>query len=141
MPKRNTLPTLALGLLAGFASTGASAEVALGKDYLVGTWSLEGSDRCQTAGAENIAFRADDTLILGRGGPADAVGFFQIADNRLDLHVVASPHRIRGNLPQHEGIYGYGHLPVFLFDVEQDSFEAIVPFDGDVRRRTAHRCK
>ena len=141
MRNRSTIPTLALSLVAAIVSSGASAEAAVGKDYLVGTWSLEGSDRCQVAGAEHAEFRADDTMTLGRGGPADAVGFFEISDKRLDLHLVASPHRISVELPEHAGRYDYGHLAVFVFDAEQDSFEAIVPFEGDVRRRTVHRCK
>ena len=141
MRNRDKLSTLALALLGGIVSSGASAEATLGKDYLVGNWSLEGSDRCNTAGVEHIAFRADDTLTLGRGGPADAVGFFEISGDRLDLHLVASPHRINPALPGYEGRYGYGHLAVFVFDAEQESFQAIVPFEDDVRRRTAYRCK
>jgi len=85
--------------------------------------------------------QSDTLLTLGRGGPADAVGFFEISDKRLDLHLVASPHRISVELQQHEGRYDYGHLAVFVFDAEQDSFEAIVPFEDDVRRRTVHRCR
>ena len=141
MRNRDKLSTLALALLGGIVSSGASAEATLGKDYLVGKWSLEGADRCQVAGAENVEFRADDTLTLGRGGPADAVGFFEISGDRLDLHLVASPHRISDVLPDYAGRYDYGHLAVFVFDAEQDSFQAIVPFEDDVRRRTVHRCK
>ena len=135
-----TIPTLALTLVAAIVSSVASAEATLGKDYLVGTWSLEGCDRCQVAGAEHVAFSADETLTLGRGGPADAVGFFEISDKRLDLHLVASPQRISAELSAHKGRYDYGHLAVFVVDAQQDSFEAIVPFEDDVRRRTVHRC-
>ena len=119
----------------------ASAETTLGTDYLVGKWSLEGGDRCQAVGAEHIEFRADDTLTLGRGGPADAVGFVELSDNRLDLHLVASPHRITGALDQYKGLYDYGNLAVFVFDAQPDSFDAIVPFQDEVRRRTVHRCQ
>ena len=138
---RKIIPILALTLLTGIVSSGVSAEATLAKDYLLGTWSLEGKDRCQTAGAEHVEFSADDTMTLRRGGPADAVGFFEISGDRLDLHLVASPHRINSALPDYEGRYDYGHLAVFVFDAEQGSFEAIVPFEDDVRRRTAHRCK
>ena len=58
----------------------------------------------------------------------------------VDLHLVASPHRITGALHQHVGRYDYGHLAVFVFDAEKDSFDAIVPFRDEVRRRTLHRC-
>ncbi len=142
MRRRKMTPALALIVLAGIGPSGASAEVTFGKDYLVGRWSLEGADGCQVPGAEHVEFRADDTLTLTRGGPADATGFFELSEKpRLDLHLVASPHRISGTLPGYEGRYDYGHLAVFLFDMEQDSFEAIVPFEDEVRRRMAYRCK
>ncbi len=141
MRNRNRTSRITLALLAGMVSTGALSEATVGKDYLVGKWSLEGADRCQVAGAEHVEFRADDTLTLGRGGPADAVGFFELSDNRLDLHLVSSPHRITDALHQYKGRYGYGDLAVFMFDAEKDSFEAIVPFQDDVRRRTVHRCQ
>lgn len=49
----------------------------------------------QVAGAERVEFRTDDTLTLTRGGPAEATGFFELSEKpRLDLHLVASPHRI-----------------------------------------------
>jgi hypothetical protein len=142
MRRRKMTPALALIVLAGIGPSGASAEVTFGKDYLVGRWSLEGADGCQVPGAEHVEFRADDTLTLTRGGPADATGFFELSEKpRLDLHLVASPHRISGTLSDYEGRYDYGHLAVFLFDMEQDSFEAIVPFEDEVRRRMAYRCK
>ena len=138
---RNTIPALALALFAGFSSTSASAEVTANKDYLLGTWSLEGSDSCHSTGKENVEFRADNTLSLGSGGRADSAGFFELSGDRMDLHMVASPNRGSSAVPHEAGQYGYGHLAVFFFNVEQDSFEAVVPFEGDLRRRVAHRCK
>jgi hypothetical protein len=141
MRKRKMVTIVALTLMAGIVSSGVSAEATLGKDYLIGNWSLEGKDRCRKPGAEHVEFRNDDTMALGRGAEADAVGFFEISGDRLDLHMVASPHRINPALPGYEGRYGYGHLAVFVFDAERESFQAIVPFEDDVRRRTAYRCK
>jgi hypothetical protein len=99
------LATLALALVAGIPAGAASAAATLDKAYLLGQWSLQGSERCKADGAEHIEFRADDTLTLGRGGPADAAGFFELTGNRLQLHLVASPHRISGDLPDYEGSF------------------------------------
>jgi hypothetical protein len=141
MRKHNPMATLTLAFVVSLACSGASAQAVLDEGYLIGNWSLEGADQCNVGGSEHIEFRADRTLTLGRGGEADAAGFFEVSGNRIDLHLVASPHRITGALHHMEGRYGYGDLAVFAFDPQQDSFEAIVPFRNDVNRRTVHRCQ
>ena len=73
-------------------------------------------------------------------GQLDTVGFWEIDDNRVDLHMVGSPYRLDDALVQHKGEYGYAHLPVFAFDIEDNVFDAVVPYEGEVRKRSAHRC-
>ena len=132
---------LAFGMLAGLHVADIAAETALGPDYLVGRWSLEGADRCNTVGAEHIELGADDTFKVDRGRQVDVIGFWELSGNRIDLHLVASPHRITAVLSDYPGRYGYDNLPVFAFDAQADSFEAVVPFGEEVRKRTVHRCR
>lgn len=138
---RGKFTSLAMGLLVSVAATGgAGAQTDVAKDYLVGTWSLEGIGDCNVAGSEHIEFGADDTVRIHRGSQVDAVGFWEATGNRVTLHLVASPHRITGALHHLSGRYGYADLAAFVFDAEKDSFNAMVPFADELRRRRAHRC-
>ncbi|MGB5177592.1 MAG: hypothetical protein WBP44_02565 [Gammaproteobacteria bacterium] len=108
--------------------------------YLVGTWGLEGKENCGVSGKEHIKLAENGKFELGRLGRVDFVGFWALEGNRLDLHMVGSPYRIDNALVQHKDQYGYAHLPVFIFNMGNNTFDAVVPEQDDVRMRSAQRC-
>lgn len=127
-------------LLMSFGQAPVALAQDVSPDFLVGVWSFQGKENCGVTGAEHIAFLEQGTFELGRKGTVDMVGFWELEDNRIDLHMVGSPYRFDDSLVQVKGQYGYAHLPVFTFDVEENAFDAVVPHEGEVRKRTAHRC-
>ena len=132
---------LALGLLAGWASSAATAGTGLSADYLVGRWSFEGSERCSAAGAEHVEFRENETFQVDRGKQVDAVGFWEVSESRIILHLVASPHRITSAHPEIAGLFDYGNLKLHTFDLEADSFTAVVASGDEVNKSKASRCR
>jgi len=127
---------LVLSLVQG---TAALAEE-LSTSYLVGTWSFQGKENCRVAGAEHVQFKENGTFEYGGHGRVDSVGFWHVVENRLDLHLVTSPHRLDDTLLGYKGQYGYANLPVFAFDIESDAFDAVVEHEGEIRKRTTYRC-
>lgn len=110
-------------------------------DYLVGRWSLEGKGSCGAQNAENVEFMANEVFHLDRGKRVDAVGFWQVKGNRVELHLVTSPHRISGAHPEYEGVFDYADLPIYVFGAEKDTFEAVVADGDEVHKRIAYRCQ
>lgn len=112
----------------------------LSTSYLVGTWSFQGKENCRVAGAEHVQFKENGTFEHGPQARVDSVGFWHVDENRVELHLVSSPHRLDDTLLGYKGQYGYAYLPVFAFDIESDAFDAVVEHEGEIRKRTVYRC-
>lgn len=132
-------------LICGLAVSAVGAETIkpdmVAPDYLVGRWSLEGKNSCGAQNAENVEFMANEVFHLDRGQRVDAVGFWRVMGNRVELHLVTSPHRISGAHPEYEGMFDYADLAIYVFDAEKDSFEAVVADGDEVHKRIAYRCQ
>jgi hypothetical protein len=70
-----------------------------------------------------------------------AVGFWQIEDDRLDMHILASPASLGPPL-QEQFAGGYGYVPVtaLLFDVADDNFRMVQSIGGALQGLNVFRC-
>jgi hypothetical protein len=129
-------------LVASALTLGTAAEAAtLSADYLVGRWTTGGVDACTRAEHERTVFRADGTFATERGGKAVAVGFWQVEDDRLDLHVLASPAAIEPGLQEHvDGGYGYVRIKALTFDLAEDAFRMVQSAGGELQGLNVVRC-
>jgi hypothetical protein len=120
---------LAVGMAAG-APAGAAT---LSADYLAGKWTTGSKEACANVEHERTVFRQDGTAV--------AVGFWQIDDDRLDMHILASPASLGPPLQEHlDGGYGYVPVTALLFDVADDSFRMVQSIGGALQGLNVFRC-
>jgi hypothetical protein len=128
---------LAIGMAAG-APAGAAT---LSADYLAGKWTTGSKDACTKLEHEQTVFRKDGTFATEHNGKAVAVGFWRIDDDRLDMHILASPASL-GPPAQEHLVGGYGYVPVtaLLFDVADDNFRMVQSVGGALQGLNVFRC-
>ena len=128
---------LAVGMAAG-APAGAAT---LSADYLAGKWTTGSKEACTKVEHERTVFRQDGTFATEHNGKAVAVGFWQIDDDRLDMHILASPASLGPPLQEHlDGGYGYVPVTALLFDVADDSFRMVQSIGGALQGLNVFRC-
>lgn len=112
----------------------------LGGDYLVGTWVVD-QDSCSDASSEFLIFRQSGAVESVRAGKLEAAGFWNLGNDMVDVHVVASPAFFHDDLKVMEGQYYAFPIRVVPFNLEADKFEAIGLLGDQVRRAVFVRCK
>jgi len=133
-------PVLALVLGSVAAAQQAPILEEIPDGHLVGTWVIGGADACDTAGSEHFVFNADGSFSTVQDGQPTAVGFWQIEDDQLDLHIVSSPASFGEHLAPFAGQYGYYHLNALLFDATQQTLRMVASLDGELRGANLTRC-
>jgi hypothetical protein len=126
----------ALPLLALAAPAGAAA---LSDAYLVGTWSTGAVAACTDPNAERSVFRADGTFATERNGKAVAVGFWELADDKLAMHVLADNNTVP-ELDPLDADYGYYVVRALVFDVADDTFRMVQSIGTHLQGVNAVRC-
>jgi hypothetical protein len=133
--------------LVGVLCLGAEAKAAeLSSDYLLGTWLIDSTD-CADNSAEFVIFRDTGAVESVREGKLEAAGFWEIVDDTVVVHVVASPAFFHGDregfegLKAFEGQYDAFRIRVVPFNVEPDSFGAIGLLGEQVSKGSFTRCK
>ena len=115
----------------------------LSQDYLAGRWVID-SQSCNSMESEYIEFRKDGTYVSGRGGKSEIVGFWNLEDDILKLHMLTSPaffDDIHGALADFENKYQYLPARMVIFNAKKDSLEAIGLLGDVIKRAKAVRCK
>ena len=115
----------------------------LSADYLYGRWVV-GAQDCGSSSAEIYEFRKNNTFECTRAGRTEVVGFWDMKDGVLELHMVTSGgfyDDIHKDLADFEGIYGYFQAKMVIFNTKKQSFEAVGVLGDEVRRASAKRCK
>ena len=112
-------------------------------DYLYGRWVIDDKN-CSSPNSEYIEFRKNGTFECTRMGKAEIVGFWEIKDDTLELHMVSSPayfSDIHKKLAEFEGVYDYFQGKMVLFNTNNTGFEAVGVIDNEMKRATAVKCK
>jgi hypothetical protein len=124
--------------LAGRAVEAAS----LSAEYLEGRWTTGGVESCTRPEHEQTVFRKDGTFATEHNGKAVAVGFWELEDDRLDMHIMASEAVLAPALQEElAGRYHSLHVEALLFDVADDRFRMVQNIAGELKGLDVVRCR
>ena len=115
----------------------------LSADYLYGRWVID-QQNCSSPDSEYIEFRKNGTFESTRTGNAEIVGFWELNEDILKLHMVTSPaffDDIHRALVGFKGQYNYFLVRMVIFNTDQNSFEAFGVLGDEIKRATAERCQ
>ena len=130
---------LAVPIVLAMASA-AFAQNANDEIPLDGTWAIGDAQACDDATSERLTFNADGTFSAEQGGKATATGFWQLADDKLDLHMVSSPAFFNDQLQPFTGGYAYYYTQALLFDYEEQSLRMVAYMAGQLQGANLARC-
>ena len=115
----------------------------LNATYLTGRWVLDAQD-CSAADVETIEFRKNGTFESTRAGKAEAVGFWGINADIVELHMVTSPayfDDVEPTLGAFKGLYQYFQARMAIFNIQKDSFEAVGVLGNQIKQARAVKCQ
>ncbi len=129
--------------LIGFSFGADAANMA--PEYLEGNWVIGPTEqKCNTADSEYFIFQNNGTFEAGRSGKAEAVGFWQIKGDVLNLDFISSPgffHDIHEELKEFENLFDYFSVKVVPFNVKKDRFEGVGVLGDQIQKGIAIRCR
>ena len=132
---------IGLGLVGAMAFTTAASAATLSPDYLVGRWTTGAVENCSRAEHEQTMFRDDGTFATEHSGKALAVGFWQVEDDRIDMHILSTeaslPQSLQDALP---GDYHALQVKGLVFDVTDNGFRMVQTLGGELRGLAMVRC-
>ena len=114
----------------------------LSADYLYGRWVID-EQNCSSPDSEYFEFRKNGTFESTRRGETEIVGFWELNEDILKLHMVTSPaffDDIHRALVGFKGQYNYFQVRMVIFNTDQNSFEAFGVLGDEIKRATAERC-
>jgi hypothetical protein len=114
----------------------------LSADYLRGRWVID-EQNCSSSKSEYLEFRKNGTFESTRTGKAEIVGFWELAEGTVTLHMVTSPAffvDLDKGLREHEGAYHYFLASLVIFNTQDTGFEAVGMIGSQVKRVKAARC-
>ncbi|MBL8667165.1 MAG: hypothetical protein JNM48_06860 [Rhodospirillales bacterium] len=106
---------------------------------VIGTWAVN-EGQCSDPNAEFIIFSKDGTVESIRNGQTDAVGFWKLQDDKLQLNVLAPPARLDERLKDVDGYYPFD-IVIAPYDIQPDKFLAVGILGDQVRYGKFARCK
>jgi len=124
------------------AATSLAAEAVLSSGYLQGKWSESGAQGCTSDHAGYVMFHNNRTLEAGHGQTVKAVGFWELGEGTLTLHLLVSPAGGRTAHPFYQQRYHYQYLSPKMLSLQADSFD--YTHDTGVQsgeKRTLTRCQ
>ena len=123
------------------AATALAAEVVLSSDYLQGKWSEKGNQGCTSDHAGYVVFNNNGTLQAGHGKTVRAVGFWELNDGAVTLHMLVSPSGGGGH-PFYQQRYYYQYLSPKMLGLQADSFDYTQDTGAQAgEKRTLTRCQ
>lgn len=137
------LKTAALAALLGLLMVPWAHAADLNADYLVGRWVL-GAQDCKSPDIETIEFRKNGTYESIRSGEVQIVGFWRIDQDLVELNMVTSPayfSDIDPRLESYKDLYNYFQSKVAIFNIQEDSFEAVGVMGHAIERTRAVKCR
>jgi hypothetical protein len=136
------VPTFAVALASAAFAQDPPDEVAdeIPDGYLEGTWAIGDAEACDAPTTEHLTFDADGTFTAVQGGEPTAAGFWQLDDDKLDLHMVSSPVFFDDQLEPFTGQYTYYYAQALVFDYEDQTFRMVAYLGGQLRGANLARC-
>jgi hypothetical protein len=116
------------------------AEDEIPDGYLEGTWAIGDAGACDNPTTEHLTFDANGTFTAEQGDESTAVGFWNLVDDKLDLHMVSSPAFFGDQLQPYSGQYAYYNVQALVFDYEEQSFRMVAYMAGQLRGANLARC-
>lgn len=114
-------------------------------EYLQGNWVIGPKEqKCAAADSEYFKFHKNGTFEAGRSGKAEAVGFWNINADVLNLDFISSPgffHDIHEELKEFENVFDYFSVKVVPFNIENDRFEGVGVLADQIQKGIAVRCR
>ena len=115
----------------------------LTNETLVGKWVVN-EGKCTDANAEFLIFQKNGAVESIRDGKLDALGFWTLSDDNIDVDVLAPPSFFKERFKElKDASVGYQqfHITIAAFDIAADSFQGIGVLGEQVRRGKFARCK
>lgn len=100
-----------------------AAENMISSDYLYGKWSSGGKAGCVSDKATHVVFHNNHTLEAGLGKTVSAVGYWDVAPDRIIMHMLAAPSRTQEAHPFFQQSYYYKYMAPTVLAVKADSFD------------------
>lgn len=133
-------PFVLMFLFAFFAANGSAAEVKVSPEYLVGKWVLGDKQSCASGDAHYLIVRNNGTVEIGQGDKAAIVGFRELGNDTLTLHMLVSPKATEGQNPFYRESYHYQYLTAKVIETKPDAFGIIEGTNVEAGVRTLTRC-
>ena len=137
---KRTVAFLAVPTFAVALASAAFAQTANDEVPLEGTWAIGDAQACDDQTTERLTFDANGTFMAEQGGKPTATGFWQLADDKLDLHMVSSPAFFDDRLQPSTGQYTYYYAQALLFDYEEKSLRMVAYMAGQLQGANLVRC-
>lgn len=141
MPRGISLVITSLFASLAFAANARAAS--LTNETLVGNWVVN-EGKCTDANAEFLIFQKNGAVESIRDGKLDALGFWTLSDDNIDVDVLAPPSFFKERFKElKDASVGYQqfHITIAAFDIAADSFQGIGVLAEQVRRGKFARCK
>ena len=132
--------TLLFASLVFAVNAGAAS---LTNETLVGKWVVN-EGKCTDANAEFLIFQKNGAVESIRDGKLDALGFWTLSDDNIDVNVLAPPSFFKERFKELKDTsvgYQQFHITIAAFDIAADSFQGIGVLGEQVRRGKFARCK
>ena len=104
-------------------TTSFAAEAALSSDYLEGKWSDGGKEGCTSDLAGYVIFHNNRVVQAGIGKSVRAVGFWELSDDTVIMHLLVSPRSGKGGHPFYQERYHYQYMTPKILRIQSDSFD------------------
>ena len=118
----------------------SAADVNITPDYLPGKWVKGGKENCDSNASEYVHFRGNGTMELGRGAKPRTVGFWEVANNAITLHMLVAPSEDDTSNVFYKGRYSYSYLTANVLEANEGAIEIVTGATGDIQRQTLSRC-
>ena len=119
-----------------------AAGPAISSDYLLGKWSSGGKAGCASDQATHVVFHDNHTLEAGQGRTINTVGFWDVARNKVILHLLVAPSRTQNAHPFFQQSYHYEYMAPTVLGVGEDGLEFTHDIGVDAgSKRTLTRCR
>ena len=141
MPRGISLVVTLLFASLTFAVNAVAAS--LTNETLVGKWVVN-EGKCTDANAEFLIFQKNGAVESIRDGKLDALGFWTLSDDNIDVEVLAPPSFFKERFKElKDASVGYQqfHITIAAFDIAADNFQGIGVLGEQVRRGKFARCK
>ena len=124
-------------------ATSFSAEAVLSGDYLDGKWSDSGKEGCTSDLAGYVIFHNNRTVQAGKGKSVSAIGFWELGDDTVIIHLLVSPRSGGEGHPFYQKRYYSQHMAAKMLKIQSDSFDytldLVAAQTGD--KKTLTRCQ